>query len=95
MQAKGWWSTTQLRLRGRAYKSQAHLELTSQDRDPICSTSVSKARVQGTARLADEAQELRALGTRLSLLQHHRDPRAWVQLFDYLEGPGLISSEDR
>ena len=34
-------------------------------------------------------------GAWLAFLQHHRYPMAWVQLFGCLEGPGLISSEDR
>ena len=38
---------------------------------------------------------LRALGTRLSLLQHHRDPMAGEQLFAGLQGLGLISSKHR
>ena len=38
---------------------------------------------------------MRALGARLSLLQHHRDPKAWEQLFAGLQGLGLISSKHR
>ena len=38
---------------------------------------------------------LRALGARLSLLQHHRDPMAREQLFAGLQGLGLISSKHR
>jgi hypothetical protein len=45
--------------------------------------------------LADEALELRALGTRLPLLEHHRDPMAGEQLFAGLQGLGLISSKHR
>ena len=39
--------------------------------------------------------EVSALGTRLSLLEHHRDPMAREQLFSGLQGLGLLSSEDR
>ena len=34
-------------------------------------------------------------GARLAFLEHDRDPMAREQLFGCLEGPGLISSEDR
>lgn len=37
---------------------------------------------------------LRALGTRLALYQHHRDPMAWEQLFAGFQGLGLISSKN-
>ena len=36
---------------------------------------------------------VRALGTRLALYQHHRDPMAWEQLFAGVQGLGLISSK--
>ena len=51
--------------------------------------------VQGAVQLADEAQELRALSTRLSLLQHHRHPMAGEQLLTGLQGLGLVSSKHR
>ena len=38
---------------------------------------------------------LRALGARFALLQHHRYPMAWEQLFGSLKGLMLVGSEDR
>ena len=38
---------------------------------------------------------LRALGTRLALLEHHRDPMAWEQLFGDPQSLLFIGSEDR
>jgi hypothetical protein len=37
---------------------------------------------------------LGALGTRLALSQHHRDPMAWEHLFAGVQGLGLISSKN-
>ncbi|QPN69804.1 hypothetical protein [Synechococcus sp. CBW1108] len=37
---------------------------------------------------------LRALGSRLALFQHNRDPMAWEKLFAGFQGLGLISSKN-
>ena len=37
---------------------------------------------------------LRALGTRLALFEHHRDPMTWKQLFASFQDLTLISSKN-